>query len=173
MINLAGRKDIANSEIVKELKEAGIPIFCSSNIRGEVPTIWYGRLNQFYFRRLWYYWSASTRDFANNETPGIPIERAKELYVDNWINEIRSGGDCACRPPETWQTEWTIQPYQKVIRLKTESDRKWFLEKPDWFEKYCVIEEADQINSVFRVDSYHIDTQTGLNHFAKFLKGLK
>jgi len=39
MINLAGRKDIANPEIVKELKEAGIPIFSSDKLNGEVPTI--------------------------------------------------------------------------------------------------------------------------------------
>lgn len=49
---------------------------------------------EFVFVRRWYYWSVKGY---------VPLKVAQEIYADSvGRRAVRAGGDCACRPPETW-----------------------------------------------------------------------
>lgn len=62
----------------------------------------------FTFTRAWYYWVV---------TGYVPLSVAEELYEDSvGAKAVRSGGDCACRPPKTWLTRHPIVG-MKVVNL--------------------------------------------------------
>ena len=149
MRNLAGVED-CDIHIRKELEKAGImPLTLRELGRSEVPYTVFGCLGakplsdeeqryfdrmgttpefartmgSFVFVRAWYYWCVSGF---------VPLVVAEEMYEER-KEDVRSGGDCACRPPATWKTR----------------------------HKFCGMDV---------VNSYHIDTQEGLNYFVQTMK---
>jgi hypothetical protein len=132
MINLAGKEDCDN-HIRVELTKAFIPIVeVEKDLRHyEVPFTLIGKLGDFTFKRLWYYWVVKGK---------VPMAAAKEMYANpNGVKDVRVAGHCGCPPPEEWARN----------------------------DKY----EKDPVNGF--VDSYHIDTQEGLNMFVQVLRKYK
>ena len=75
MINLAGERN-ADKYILEELHLAGIPSVKVDTSKSEVPYSFVGKIGEWTFRRLWYYWSASVED----KSKGLPLEIALELH---------------------------------------------------------------------------------------------
>jgi len=118
MINLAGVKD-CDLTIIKEIEESGLKydkMACTTT--GEVESNLWAHFQGWKFRRLWYYWSAST------ETSPLLFKYSIPLH-DSDGEEIRVGGYAGGQHPLDWYSnDWDIG-----------------------------------------VNSYHIDTQKGLNKF--------
>src|SRR6478736_3866736 len=120
MKNLAGNKE-ADKDIERELLRCGVEPIRVLTVRGEVPATVIGvmvvpGLGTFRFERRWYYWSV--------DGP-VPLAIAEELYAMEHHRDIRSGGDCGCRPPATWacarkgeQTVVTPEETKQVRELK-------------------------------------------------------
>ena len=120
MKNLAGDK-ACDTDILEELKEAGIPAIEEGARYFEVPYHYVGRLGNWTFRRAWYFWMV---DAENGK--GLSEEVAEELNLSH-MREVRVAGFSGGALVE------------------------------DWLSKQGTI------------DSYHIDTQAGLNAFAAVL----
>ena len=93
MRNLAGVQD-AGAYICAELDEATIErvVHDEPIERSEVPTRVTGKLGDFTFRRLWYYYSARGH---------VPLAVAQELYADPVGRAyVRVNGHCGCPPPD-------------------------------------------------------------------------
>lgn len=164
MKNLAGNPG-ADGHVVRELLAAGIEIVPDDSLQGEVPATIVGQLAGWRFFRAWYYWIAS----PIKPNRGLPIDQAVKLF-DQYGKQVRAGGDCACRGPWTWATSYqkdrqvVIDPKGEQLetfhRLNLSTDGLTFCPSyPDDVETY--------------VDTYHIDTQEGLNAFAALLQTKK
>jgi hypothetical protein len=116
MRNLAGDRE-CDTVIAGELALTGIELVHGKRSDYEVAASITGKLGKFVFTRAWSYWIVGGK---------VPLGVANKLYRLN-KEKIRSGGDCACRSPETWAREGFI-------------------------------------------DTYHIDSQEGLNLFVKTIK---
>lgn len=168
MQNLAGNHG-CDAVLRKELMEAGITVFpLHAPVQSEVPSSLLGVLTKdekqlFKFHRAWYYWVASGN---------VPLEVAQELYSKGKVghDEIRSGGDCGCRPPETW-TEWHDELGRVLVPMKQKEEiekvRKYL--DADFFDKHVFVEDPAAVGHGF-VTTYHIDSQEGLNLFVKTLR---
>jgi len=159
MKNLAGVKD-CDVYIINELNEAGITILSVNQIKGEVPYTVIGILGNFTFRRAWYYWMVDG---------DVPLEIAKEIYVSSvGKKDIRVAGNCGCPPPE----EWAFPKPEVLIKLgicKPPSNEHPFGDGPTCEElaKMC---NNGIITAPRFVDTYHIDSQNGLNLFVNTIK---
>ena len=167
--NLAGNKQ-ADSTVVRELLTAGIDIVPDNEDHGEVPTTFHGRIEHWVFSRAWRYWVA--RPIVARD--GLPIERAQRLWID-FGKEVRAGGDCACREPETWASRYTKD---KVVVVDPEGEQQRQFERinnSDLSMKidmnmFVFVKNSTDIKHTCVVSCYHIDTLDGLTAFAKVLK---
>lgn len=167
MINLAGIKDADNS-ILQELQEAGIDVVSGEKSRTEVPYSLTGRLNGWNLSRAWYYWVVSS------DTEGLPLEVATKLHNKEYLVKgerepttygqvVRVAGNCECPPPEEWAFPKGEMLNEELKRLGLESINYGDL------AKLC----NDGVITAERfVDNYHIDSQEGLNEFARVIKSL-
>jgi len=148
MINLAGNAG-CDAQIKRELELAKIPVRClSSAAHSEVPYSIYGELSGFTFKRAWYYWEVSGRY--------LPLDIAEELYRDPvGRNFVRVVGHIGCPPPSQW-----ARPYRP-----TPNDPPAYVCSGD----NCVPNPAAPLG----IDSYHIDTQAGLDLFAEKIRQLQ
>ncbi len=164
MKNLAGDQR-CDGIIVRELLEAGINIIPRDDVgQSEVPSTLFGEVAGWRFFRAWSYWMAS----PISPNRGLALEKANSLY-SKWGNEIRAGGDCACREPETWVTNFTNDNKQVVVDedgsfAKTAAKLKMDL------SLCAVVESLEDVEYESYVDSYHIDSQAGLNAFVELIK---
>lgn len=176
MKKLAGNEQ-ADSTILEELYLANIPSKKVDKNNGEVPYSYIGKIENWTFKRAWYYWVVSVEDGEK----GLPLNIALELHnKKNPTNDsilgdvIRSGGHCGCPSPD----EYGAQPlydeeYEK--QLFALGYKKTYYESLD--KEYFSITVGEVSNlcnegklTVKRyVDCYHIDTQIGLNEFVKTL----
>jgi hypothetical protein len=127
MKNLAGIMD-ANDEILQELIAAEIPIFATtlsfvphpnsrtmkfgqwvptivmrSELDIEVPTNYYGQIDQIKFTRHWYYWGVSNLK--------LPLNLAWKIYNDPiGKKDVRAFGHCGCVEP-TWCNHEYVDSY--------------------------------------------------------------
>lgn len=173
MTNLASSRNrsperVAETDttVIKELTEAGITCIVNPEVsEGEVPTRICGQIGSFSFKRLWYYWSVAGR---------VPLSVAEKLYADEiGKQDVRVAGHCGCPAPK----DWVIMVDVKTGRIVT-SDEEWqkglklFADMPkalaDWKANYIPTSEASDTQEF--VDSYHIDSQMGLNLFVSTLK---
>lgn len=173
MRNLAGH-DNADRYVALELHEAGLEIRVDPEQQGEVPTVLYGHLPGFTFTRAWYYWIAKGE---------VPLETARRLY-DHPVGRkrVRVAGHCGCPAPEDpWVTH--IAEDGRHVKVLGDHDREAFekYERGELSElmaehveriRECNIfvdtpEERDALAVRAFVDSYHIDTQEGLNLFVE------
>jgi hypothetical protein len=157
MINLA-RHDYnkeADEKVKEELIKADIP-FLNVGIRNnlEVKTNYIGILNGFVFYRAWTYWVVSGY---------LPLKYAKEIYLKYKILNIRCAGHCGNPPPEEWCKPKNIHEQCKPIIDK-------------FFNKEISEDECNKLCKEIRtkgdqfIDTYHIDTQDGLNQIADIIK---
>ena len=183
MRNLAGDAN-AEKEIIRELGRVGIePV--ESDVRKDHPDVKVGvvgKLGPFEFRRNWYYWVAYGP---------VPLEVAEELYEDPVCRaDVRSGGDCACRPPETWADFYDADGKELAIDDLTGHEEKTYREliekgflKQEGLDKVRFI-RADisertrtEAGPILRqhcaravVNVFHIDSELGLYLFVQALK---
>lgn len=108
----------------------------------------------------------------------VPLNVADELYAIEPIGrtDIRSGGDCGCRPPATWATarngEVIVVSPKETANMedwaKKDSEiAKQFIKNPQY--QLCHTEEEYAKYPRF-VDTYHIDSELGLYLFIQILK---
>jgi hypothetical protein len=164
MRNLAGDLE-CDIYIRFELVRAAIkPVDHAEKVGGEVPARLTGTLGPFTFRRAWTYWVV--------DGP-IPLSVAEEMFAAR-PDDVRSGGDCACRPPLTWAEHFNADGR----RLETDVDGKqatqWehFAAKglPAFQVRPMFVQNAaaDAARSV--VTLYHIDSEDGLRYFADTIR---
>ena len=153
MVNLAGVNGCDNT-IRKELTEAGIEILEIHKGNTEVPYSVIGHLNGFEFRRGWYYWMVSGL---------MPLQHAKEMYYKHKDLNIRASGHCGNPPPEEW-----CEPKDYKEMCKPFVDRVYSKELT-WDECDAICKEIRRYGKQY-VTHYHIDTQDGLNEFARMVR---
>jgi hypothetical protein len=120
MRNLAGVSD-CDEYIRSELRRACIDIHTVQKGNTEVPYTLIGKLGEFEFKRAWYYWVVKGP---------VPLEVAKELYEHpEGRATVRSGGDCAKRPPETWVCEINGEKYVDVYHIDGQAGLLLFAQK--------------------------------------------
>jgi hypothetical protein len=168
MRNLAGVED-ADRFIRRELDEATVErvVHPERISNSEVPTMITGKLGPFKFKRLWYYWSVRGP---------VPLAVAEELYADpEGRKSVRVAGHCGCPPPAEWATY-------------VDADGNRVVEDPDgsqeraanaFFDRHPALRAASAERFVrdrskaqltATVESYHIDTQEGLNLFVDTIR---
>ena len=159
MKNLAGVTD-ADTYIRKELEAADIPIVQAHGEKHpEVPYSIGGELFGWTIRRQCYYW-------AVHAIPGLPLPVARRLYDMDPRKEVRVAGHCMKPPPE----EWTEKLNAHGFRVIPNPDK----ELPELFRNRMKLELGglswDRDTAFEYVGSYHIDTQEGLNLWARVVR---
>lgn len=168
MINLAGVKT-ADVSIREELTLANIPVKKVELGRTEVPYTIIGKLGNWKFNRAWYYWVASAED-----GDGLSLEVAAELHERKYpiIGEkqpeiyghvVRVTGHCGCPHPREWAF-----PTREVLEEESKRIGKdWKYINYGNLAKMC---NDGLIKGQRFVNSYHIDSQIGLNEFARVIR---
>lgn len=186
MINLAGDQR-ADEYVQRELSLAGINIAQGERSEGEVPYSITGKLGAWDFIRAWYYWMANAED-GN----GLPLEVAIKLHKRKYPNEgedsprtygkvIRVAGDCGCPHPRGHAR--FLDSENRLLVFDPKGKERRFLEgglergefSRDFADKYHCVETREGFKTLTIkavISSYHIDTQTGLNEFARVIKSL-
>lgn len=164
MKNLAGAED-ADKTIREELAIAKVPgvVELPGYLSGEVKTRFIAVFDhggqRYIAYRAWRYWVVSGR---------VPMAVAKQLYADpERRKDVRAGGDCGCRPPETW-ANWHVGE-REVLKVKTKAE----LEALDLPTEEFIFSDTpvDVPGAAQSVDTYHIDSQLGLCRFIELLVG--
>lgn len=191
MKNLAGVRN-CDLTIRAELEEARVPILdIGATSGGEVPFSLIGLLpsptrphgstigDPFAFRltRAWYYWVAKGR---------VPLDVAHVLYEHPiGRKDVRVAGHCGCPPPEAPWISYVAADGRNVLLLN-EDDQALFaqLDRHELdgtlakvlagmrVEHHLVTteEERAKLATFGFIDSYHIDSQEGLNLFVTTLR---
>lgn len=168
MKNLAGVKE-ADNYIRQELQESGIDIVAGEQSGKEVPYSLTGKLKGWKLSRAWYYWMASA-----DLSEGLPLKVATELHNKEYPIKggrepatygqvVRVAGNCGCPPPEEWAF-----PKREVL----ETELKRLGKESVTYEDLAKLCNKGVITAPRFVDSYHIDSQEGLNEFARVVKNL-
>jgi hypothetical protein len=167
MKNLAGVKT-CDVYIRDELTAAGIELVDNDRRQHEVPSTVSGRLGHITFDRAQYYWVATGR---------VPYELARKLYHDSGDlarRDIRVGGHCGCPAPEVYGTDYYDTAGKEIVVDEDGHQEKWFREHmPDKASEYHFVRskvERKALTANAFVDCYHIDSQEGLNLFAKVIQ---
>jgi len=185
MKNLAGA-EIADEIIKEELGISAIHPVLDLPLIGEVPYSLRGELSNWTFRRAWKYWVASTADGE-----GIPLEAAELLHekpypilndrgfageISIYGHAIRVAGHCGAPAPQKGATH--VDADSNILSLDPHLVEK---EKYDSFVERSLIAPISNLRFVqtldeavtSTVDLYHIDTQEGLNDFARTIISLR
>ncbi len=180
MKNLAGVKE-ADDTILEELYLAGIPAIKVDRSTSEVPFSYVGKIGNWTFKRLWYYWSVS----IDERTTGLPLDIALELHNSKHPTNggilgdtVRAGGHGGGISPD----EYVSAPiYNEELESQLESIgyKKEYsnILKKEYVSISCG-EMAKLCNegklTVKRyIDTYHIDEQIGLGEFVKTILSLE
>jgi len=181
MRNLAGDSD-ADLFIKEELYLADIEqLEVGKREHSEVPYTVIGRIGYWRFRRAWTYWVAT----VENDIMGLPLKEALELHnTPNPVNPdqilgqvIRSGGHAGAPSPDEYgaQPDYNDELDSKLLELGYEMKEIKIGDEIKPYIPITVGEVSELCNSgkldVERyVKCYHVDSQVGLNEFAKFIK---
>jgi len=170
MKNLAGVRD-ADAYIQEELLLAGIPLVRGERNTGEVPYSVTGKLGDWTFERAWYYWMASEKNGK-----GLPLEIATQLHERKYpvIGEnqpetyglvVRVAGNCGGPHPREWAFPTQEDMEKESKRIGRDLMRTCFGD----LAELC---NSGVVQAPRFVDSYHIDTQLGLNELARVISSL-
>jgi len=146
MKNLAGNMD-CDAIIRAELTEAGIDVVIHERrLENEVPARLTGELGggEFVFTRGWYYWVVHGK---------VSLRTAREMYAHEDRRDVRVDGHCMSPHPDDW-----AKPTLKELRRMCDDEAK----DPDGL--------YEMLKDCRFVETYHIDSQEGLNFFAATLK---
>ena len=164
MKNLAG-VEACDQTIREELRLAGITAVEVSKSKGEVEASVVGKMAPFVFHRAWYYWIV---------TGPVPLQIAKELYAGIGKTDVRVAGHCGCPPPETpWITYYA--PTGKTwADMKDKKELSGFVERgtlpKEVLLEHEFSEKPEDVKAEPFITCYHIDSQEGLDLFAKTVK---
>lgn len=158
---LAGVAD-CDIKIANELKLAGIPAITVQKSSGEVPYTLVGQIGNWTFTRLWYYWSAT------NKVDGLPLATAEILHYTPYPKSsheiygdvIRVAGHGGAPSP----TEWAFPDMDDVQIQMTKLGIK-----DGTYGNIAKLLNEGILTGDRYVKTYHIDTQEGLNEFARTL----
>jgi hypothetical protein len=165
VINLAG-SDKSDAHIAVELCKAGAVIQMTEQY-GEARASLMGIVGAFTLRRAWYYWVA--------EGP-MPLDLARAMY-DHQVGrtDVRVAGHCMRPHPDSWARHYTPSGALIILDNDGKQERKFrqFVErgelKDDDGEGFVFAREIPGDARSF-VETYHIDTQEGLNLFVEFAR---
>lgn len=168
MINLAGNRE-ADKYIQEELCSAGIDIVRGELSKGEVLYSITGKLGDWQFNRAWYYWRAFAPDGK-----GLPLEIAAEMHEkkypiigeeqpENYGQVIRVTGHCGCPHPR----KWAFPSNEDLDKWSQETKRNW---KEICYRDLAKLCNDGNIKGNRFINSYHVDTQLGLNELANVIK---
>lgn len=190
MRNLAGNNQ-ADRFIKEELLLAGISPIQGERVAKEVPYSITGQLLEWSFQRAWYYWVASAP-----RGMGLPLEVAVQMHerkypivgeflrYDNeakiYGDSIIVAGDCICPHPNKL-ARYFDEFGRDVILDPTGSKEK---QRDDLLGTEILTDAATEALKKLRylpslegttgiravIDSYHVDTQLGLNELARVIK---
>lgn len=177
MKNLAG-VDTCDQDIKEELYLAGIETG-KAETKGEVPFSIEGRIGYWKLRRAWRYWVA----IVENDADGLPLEAALELHnTPNPIDikadigyVVRAGGDGngPCPSGYVAQPVYDDELNEKLVSLGYKKQHYKLIDKDLVDISYGEVAElcnSGKLDVQRYVNTYHIDTQIGLNVFAAFIK---
>lgn len=181
-VNLAGIED-ADIFIQEELALAGINMVHSGKERTEVPCTITGRLGDWTFKRAWYYWMASVSE--NEKIKGLPLEIASQMHEKKYPvagvknqtiygDVIRVIGHCGRPHPKEYQNLY--DNLGKRLVYDPEGEQETFFinhfskEDASKFTFVKTSEDLEKKTVKSFIDSYHIDTQLGLNEFTRVLR---
>ena len=182
MKNLAGDSD-CNNTIVKELTKSNAELVPNIYSTGEVPYSIIGKVGEWKLTRAWCYWVAST------EGKGLPIHIASEMHEKKYPNHmfddcetlvygevIRSRGHAGAPHPKEYGSELLTEDGISVVLdvdgkieqsyMKLSEQMIINIKKSMIFVKEILPEHKEYVNS------YHIDSQEGLNEFIRVVKKL-
>lgn len=182
MENLAGVKN-ADETILEELYLAGIPAVKVERSTGEVPYSYIGKVGDWTFRRLWYYWSASVEE----RIKGLPFDVAMALHNRKHpVSEItgsnkklggiiRTGGYAGGISPDEYgaQPVYDKEYEEQLEKLGYKKEYHQFAPNGTFslnvgeISKLC---SEGKLTVKRYVDCYHIDEQIGLNEFVKTIR---
>jgi hypothetical protein len=168
--NMAGVVD-CDVTIARELEESGIPLV-KVTATGEVPYHVEGRIQcktgEFTFARAWYYYRVHGL---------VPLGIARELHATEiGKRDIRVAGNCGCPEPDDWAVWYDdddneYSPSCVAELEKTEPEQEWHKIPPSRdIEAVIAIPRPDISKLYGYVDSYHVDSQAGLNLLVKKLE---
>jgi len=195
-LNNLGGVEEADLHIRKELEEAGIQVVEGQRaIGGEVPYSLTGKLRGWDIFRRWCYWVAIAPKGG-----GLPVDIATELHYRQYPTEslssqnstsdvyspkiygkvVRVNGG-SCRPPLEVAVQFDIDGrelrldpdgskkagYKRFLEVDMKDVKRGLLPPPPRF-----VQSLDGIMVKSVVTGYHIDTQEGLNEFAKVVRSL-
>ena len=163
MKNLAGVSN-ADEYIREELILAGINKIEGKRNDGEVPYSITGELENWEFKRAWYYWVASTR-YGNGVLLEDAIRLNEEKYPINTQDGIKKYGD-VIRIAGGGDPKQRAFPEKKYLKSQLE---KLKIENINDRDKAKLCNEGIIKGDRF-IDCYHIDNQLGLNKFANFIQ---
>ncbi|WCK57036.1 hypothetical protein PP175_28005 (plasmid) [Aneurinibacillus sp. Ricciae_BoGa-3] len=151
MINLAGVRG-CDKTIRSELKEAGITPVHVGMMDGEVPTTLIGKRNNFIFQRGWSYW------MVEGYMPLVIAQAIHKESLDRHL-DIRVAGNSEDTTPEEWAFPKDLMEQCASLNLTFPSNE----------DIHALIKQG-VIKGERYVDSYHIDTQEGLNFLVEMIK---
>jgi hypothetical protein len=168
--NLAGDKK-CDVQILGELEKAGINVIQHNKaLDNEVTASITGQLGRFTFVRGWYYWIVSGR---------MPIDAARKMYADpNGRKDVRVAGHCGCPPPEEWTNWFDPKSHRRILTMKQKAELEEYANSDSEsmneiakasLKEYDFAEDPSLVGEGF-VDTYHIDTQEGLNLFTATIR---
>jgi len=179
MTNLAGVKN-ADETILEELYLSGIEAVKIGRNNGEVPYSYVGKIGNWVLTRRWYYWSAS----VENKEHGLVLGDAISLYnKKNPINDevlgvvIRAGGDAGCSEPNGYvaQPVYNDELYAQLESLGYKKEYCDFVKEYHFsitVGEMAALCNDGKIDAKRYVSTYHIDSQIGLNEFAKYINDI-
>lgn len=165
MKNMAGNRE-CDRVLQEELERAGIAIVRGERRLDEVPATITGKLGPFTFERAWYYWRVKGP---------MPLDVARELYADPvGRQDVRVGGDCTCPDPSEQVTYYDADGFELVGDPDGKQAAEWAVwsaKYPETFakERITFVPDAAAVAAKALVESYHIDSQAGLNLFAAII----
>jgi hypothetical protein len=179
MINLANELEdgsfglkLVDHIVGIELDTAGVRMVETEKRSGEPRTKIYGELAGWKFERAWYYWYAHSIDRP------MPVGIASDMHDmempdgRNYGSVIRVNGDCTCPHPSE-ENAWFVGSkcvlslsdkleYESLISRGLDSMMKYM-------DEYLFSDDPASIGAIKCVNRCHIDSQDGLNLFAKTL----
>lgn len=178
MKNLIGNL-FADNSIIKELNEAGIIILKVPQIPLSTPEVTYsriGKLAEWTFIRKHGYWQATA-----SKGLGLSLDIAQKLsekeyphsnIVDKYGQVIRVKGLDNGKLPDEHQMIFSSIGYL-IKSPPDETEQQIFYALLDKFSVFQTIWLTSEIPEDARlvIPSYHIDTQDGLNEFARVIRG--
>lgn len=164
-----------NKLLSEELTRCGIEVVVNENlVKGEPYTNITGKFGRLIFHRAWYYWCVYGL---------VPIDIAEKIYAHPiGKTDVRISGHAGCVAPVRPWIKWIeINSGKEVLsntaKIEYDDGMKRYDENTHmgkiWreeFNNHIFNDDPKSIPAQAFVDSYHIDTESGLYVFIEHIK---